>query len=102
MLQYQCEQLDKKFRWWFFNGSLVPGLSTCFDTVIMWDASEITQEPNTIKANSHIGKNTFDYLKPDNPKAGRFYLLPKFHKVNKHGRPIISANSSVGSVSSFL
>jgi hypothetical protein len=29
MLQYQCEQLDKTFRWWFFNGSLVPGLSTC-------------------------------------------------------------------------
>jgi hypothetical protein len=34
ILQYQCEQLDKTFRWWFFNGSLVPGLSTCFDTVI--------------------------------------------------------------------
>ena len=36
MLKYQCERLDKTFRWWFFNGSLVPGLSTCFDTVIMW------------------------------------------------------------------
>jgi hypothetical protein len=34
-----CEQLDRTFRWWFFNGSLVPGLSTCFDTVIMWDVS---------------------------------------------------------------
>jgi hypothetical protein len=30
MLQYQCEQLDKTFRWWFFHGSLAPGLSTCF------------------------------------------------------------------------
>jgi hypothetical protein len=25
-------------------------------------------------------------------KAGRFYLLPKFHKVNNPGRPIVSAN----------
>jgi hypothetical protein len=55
-------------------------------------STKILQEPKTIKENSHIGKNTFDYLKPDKPKAGRFYLLPKFHKVNKHGTPIISAN----------
>jgi hypothetical protein len=26
------------YKRWFFNGSLVPGLSTCLDTVIMWDA----------------------------------------------------------------
>jgi hypothetical protein len=26
-------------RFLFFHGSLVPGLSTCFDTVIMWDVS---------------------------------------------------------------
>ena len=31
-------------------------------------------------------------MKPDKPKAGRFYLLPKIHKVNKPGRPIVSAN----------
>jgi hypothetical protein len=42
--------------------------------------------------NSHIDKNTFDYLKPDKPKVGRFYLLPKIHKVNNPGRPIVSAN----------
>jgi hypothetical protein len=41
--------------------------------------------------NSHIDKNTFDYLKPDKPKSGRFYLLPKTHKVNNPGRPIVSA-----------
>ena len=44
-----------------------------------------------MKENSHIDKNTFDYLKPDKPKAGRFYLLPKTHKVNNPGRPIVSA-----------
>jgi hypothetical protein len=45
-----------------------------------------------MKENSHIEKNTFDYFKPDKPKAGRFYLLPKTHKVNNPGRPIVSAN----------
>jgi hypothetical protein len=30
-----------------------------------------------MKENSHIDKNTFDYLKPDKPKVGRFFLLPK-------------------------
>ena len=44
-----------------------------------------------MKENSHIDKNTFDYLKPDKPKVGRFYLLPKIHKVNNPGRPIVSA-----------
>ena len=45
-----------------------------------------------MKENSHIDKNTFDYLKPDKPQVGRFYLLPKIHKVNNPGRPIVSAN----------
>ena len=55
-------------------------------------STRITQELTIMKENSHIAKNTFDYLKPDKPKAGRFYLLPKIHKVNKPGRPIVSAN----------
>ena len=45
-----------------------------------------------MKENSHIDKDTFDYLKPDKPKSGRFYLLPKIHKVNNPRRPIVSAN----------
>ena len=55
-------------------------------------STRITQELTIMKENSHIAKNTFDYLKPDKPKAGRFYLLPKIHKVNNPGRPIVSAN----------
>ena len=47
-----------------------------------------------MKENSHIDKNTFDYLKPDKPKVGRFYLLPKIHKVNNPGRPIVSAKKT--------
>ena len=55
-------------------------------------STKIKQKFKIMKENSHIDKNTFDYLKPDKPKAGRFYLLPKFHKVNNPGRPIVSAN----------
>jgi len=53
-------------------------------------STKITQELTIMKENSHIDKNT--YLKPDKPKAGRLYLLPKIHKVNNPGRPIASAN----------
>jgi hypothetical protein len=55
-------------------------------------STKITQELNIMKENSHIEKNTFDYLKPDKPKDGRFYLLPKIHNVNNPGRRIVSAN----------
>ena len=55
-------------------------------------SSKITQEVKIMKENSHIDKNTFNYLKPNKPKDGRFYRLPKFHKVNNPGRPIVSAN----------
>jgi hypothetical protein len=55
-------------------------------------STRITQELTIMKENSHIDKNTFDYLKPDKPKAGRFYLLPKPHKVNNPGSPIVSVN----------
>ena len=55
-------------------------------------STKITQELKIMKENGHIDKNIFDYLKPDKPKVGRFYLLSKIHKVNNPGRPIASAN----------
>jgi DNA modification methylase len=54
-------------------------------------STRIIQELKFKTENSHIEKNIFDYLKPDKPKARRFYLLPKTHKVNNPGRPIFSA-----------
>jgi hypothetical protein len=32
------------------------------------------------------------YLTPEDPKPGRFYLLPKIHKQDNPRRPIVSAN----------
>jgi hypothetical protein len=39
----------------------------------------------------HIDDNTMEYLTPEEPKPGHFYLLPKIHKENNPGRPIVSA-----------
>ena len=52
-----------------------------------------------MKENSHIDKNTFDYLKPDKPKAGRFYLLPKIHKVNN---PVSANGHPTKKISEFI
>ena len=46
-------------------------------------STKLAQELKIMKEN---------YLKPDKPKAGRFYLLPKIYKVNNPGRSIVSAN----------
>ena len=43
-------------------------------------------------ANNVIDKQTHRYLTPENPNAGRFYILPKIHKPGNPGRPIASAN----------
>ena len=53
---------------------------------------EISNELKIMHNNGDIDKNTLEYLKPVNSKAGRFYLLPKIHKENNPGRPIVSAN----------
>ena len=38
-----------------------------------------------------ITEKNFNYLNIDNPKSGRFYLLPKIHKKGIPGRPICSS-----------
>ena len=38
-----------------------------------------------------ITEKNFEYLQIKNPKAGRFYLLPKIHKKQVPGRPICSS-----------
>ena len=43
-------------------------------------------------AHDHIDDKTMEYLTPEDPKPGCFYLLPKIHKENNMERPIVSAN----------
>ena len=44
-----------------------------------------------MKNNKIITEKNFDYLNIKEPKAGRFYLLPKIHKKQIPGRPICSS-----------
>ena len=44
-----------------------------------------------MKNNKIITEKNFDYLNIKEPKAGRFYLLPKIHKKQTPGRPICSS-----------
>ncbi|XP_071150518.1 uncharacterized protein [Mytilus edulis] len=53
---------------------------------------DITNSLVEMHADGFIDDKTLEYLKPENPKPGRFYLLPKIHKANNPGRPIVSAN----------
>jgi hypothetical protein len=55
-------------------------------------SDEITNGLNNMYDNGDIDEKTLEYLIPDSPKSGRFYLLPKIHKANNPGRPIVSAN----------
>jgi hypothetical protein len=43
-------------------------------------------------ARGHLDDKTMKYLTPEDPKPGRFYLLPKIHKENNPARSIVSAN----------
>jgi hypothetical protein len=43
-------------------------------------------------ARGHIDDTTMEYLTPEDPKPGCFYLLLKIHKENNPGRPIVSSN----------
>ncbi|XP_071124035.1 uncharacterized protein [Mytilus edulis] len=55
-------------------------------------SSKIITALQTMYNDGHIDEDTIGYLKPENAKPGRLYLLPKIHKVNNPGRPIVSAN----------
>ena len=53
---------------------------------------KIMRALDDMHARGHIDNKTMEYLTPEDPKPGRFYLLPKIHKENNPGRPIVSAN----------
>ena len=51
----------------------------------------IAHSLNDMVGRKLIDKETSDILKPRNAKPARFYLLPKIHKNNNPGRPVISS-----------
>jgi len=60
---------------------------------------------SNIDKRGDISRETLDYFLVNNPRLGRFYLLPKIHKrlQNVPGRPVISNSSFyTENISSFL
>jgi hypothetical protein len=43
-----------------------------------------------MRGNNLITSKNYEYLRPQNCKEGRFYMLPKIHKKGAQGRPICS------------
>lgn len=57
-------------------------------------SAEITSLINQMAGRGSFDTNTKDFLTPLHPRPARFYLLPKIHKPNNPGRPIISSCSA--------
>ena len=55
-------------------------------------AKKVADAVSEMLNGNHISEKNAIYLTVDQPKAGRFYLLPKIHKAGNPGRPIVSAN----------
>ena len=54
-------------------------------------SSEIRSFLTEMAERGTIDSSTKAFLTPLNPRPGRFYMLPKIHKPNNPGRPIISS-----------
>lgn len=57
--------------------------------------SEICRELNSLHKEGKISRDMLKAMLPIQPAPGRFYLLPKIHKTNHPGRPIVSSNGTV-------
>ena len=55
-------------------------------------AKQVSDTVSKMHGQGLISEKNMAYLIVDQPKAGRFYLLPKMHKAGNPGRPIVSAN----------
>ena len=55
-------------------------------------AKKVADAVSIMLNGDHISEKNAIYLTLDQPKAGRFYLLPKIHKAGNPGHPIVSAN----------
>ena len=53
----------------------------------------VTEYVKRMLSDELIDKKNKQYLLHNAPKPGRFYTLPKIHKVSNSGRPIVSSNN---------
>lgn len=57
--------------------------------------SQITTTLSQLKQLGKITSEILNRIKPTHSRPGRFYLLPKIHKLNNPGRPIVSGLNTV-------
>ena len=55
-------------------------------------AKKVSEAVEEMFDDGYITEKNMRYLIVDQPKAGRFYLLPKIHKTGNPGRPIVLVN----------
>ena len=66
-------------------------------------AKEVNEYIEELKNKMIIKNETADYLKCKNPRTPVFYMLPKIHKKDNSGRPIVSqTNGPTEKISQFL
>ena len=64
---------------------------------------KVNEAITQLAAEKLIDEKTAKHLRPDNPKTPKFYMLPKVHKQNNPGRPIIAAiNSPTTNLSRYV
>lgn len=72
------------------------------DPTIQFEA-EIIDALKSLLDDGKITHAMYKLMVPHNSKPGRFYLLPKIHKENNPGRPIVSSNgTATEKISSFI
>ena len=57
-------------------------------------SEEIQEVLDDTRSSEQLSKKALKFLSPFNCRTARFYLLPKIHKSNNPGKPIISGNGS--------
>lgn len=58
-------------------------------------SSNITRVLKRFHKDKKIDNDLFDLLAPTERETGRFYMLPKIHKLGTPGRPIIASNGAI-------
>ena len=83
---------------WYENEYLRQLNDTQFHEKIDKDISPLTHECvkkyiSRLQFDHMIDGETAKYLKENSPKPGLFYTIPKIHKQDHPGRPMVSSNS---------
>ena len=78
------------------TGYLIISVESMYFRVRILNLQRLTYTKEYVKRilnDELVDKKNKQYLLHEDPKPGRFYILPKSHKVNNPSRPIVSSNN---------